>query len=60
MKALGVSEYLKTERISAGDRVCYSAISKPEMVVAYLGISLCGGVTVFLDKNSTVENMLLV
>lgn len=38
MKALGISEYLKTERISAGDRVCYSAISKPEMVVAYLGI----------------------
>ena len=38
MKALGISEYLKAERISAGDRVCYSAISKPEMVAAYLGI----------------------
>lgn len=60
MKALGISEYLKAEGISAGDRVCYSAISKPEMVAVYLGISLCGAVTVFLDKNSTVENMLLV
>lgn len=60
MKVLGISEYLKAEGVSAGDRVCYSAISKPEMVAVYLGISLCGGVTVFLDKNSTVENMLLV
>ena len=60
IKALGISEFLKSEGLVAGDRVCYSAISKPEMVAVYLGISLCGGVTVFLDKNSTVENMLLV
>ncbi len=59
-KAIGISEILKKEGIRSGDRVCYSAISKPEAVAAYLGISLCGGVTVFLDKNSTVENMLLV
>lgn len=59
-KALGISEYLKSEGIVAGDRVCYSAISKPEMVAIYLGISLCGAVTVFLDKNSTIENMLMV
>lgn len=60
MKALGISEYLKSKGIVDGDRVCYSAISKPEMVATYLAISLCGGVTVFLDKNSTIENMLLV
>lgn len=60
VKALGISEYLKSEGITAGDRVCYSAISKPEMVAVYLGISLCRAVTVFLDKNSTAENMLLV
>lgn len=60
LKILGISEYLKAEGIGAGDRVCFSALSKPEMVATYLGISLCGGVTVFLDKNSTIENMLLV
>lgn len=59
-KALGISEYLKTEEILPGDRVCFSALSKPEMVVCYLGISLAGAVSVFLDKNSTIENMLLV
>ncbi len=59
-KAVCISEYLKAEGIKTGDRVCYSAISKPEMVAFYLGISLSGAVTVFLDKNSTVENMLLV
>ncbi len=60
LKILGISEYLKAEGIRAGDRVCFSALSKPEMVATYLGISLCGGVSVFLDKNSTIENMLLV
>lgn len=60
LKILGISEYLKAEGIGAGDCVCFSALSKPEMVATYLGISLCGGVTVFLDKNSTIENMLLV
>ncbi len=60
IKALGLSEFLKSEGIQAGDRVCFSAVSKPEMLVVYLGISLAGAVSVFLDKNSTVENMLLV
>ncbi len=60
LKILGISEYLKAEGTRAGDRVCFSALSKPEMVATYLGISLCGGVSVFLDKNSTIENMLLV
>ncbi len=60
LKILGISEYLKAEGIREGDRVCFSALSKPEMVATYLGISLCGGVSVFLDKNSTSENMLLV
>lgn len=60
IKALGISEFLKAEGILPGDRVCYSALSKPEMVAVYLGISLSGAVSVFLDKNSTLENMILV
>ncbi len=59
-KAIGIAEILKKEGIQPGDRVCYMAISKPEMVAAYLGISLCGGVAVFLDKNSTNETMLSI
>lgn len=60
IKALGISEFLKAEGILPGDRVCYSALSKPEMVAVYLGVSLSGAVSVFLDKNSTIENMILV
>lgn len=43
--------------VGRGDRVLFTALSKPEMVAAYLGIQYCGAVAVFLDKNATVENM---
>lgn len=43
--------------VGRGDRVLFTAFSKPEMVAAYLGIQYCGAVAVFLDKNATVENM---
>lgn len=43
--------------VGRGDRVLFTALSKPEMVAAYLGIQYCGAVAVFLDKNVTVENM---
>lgn len=39
--------------IKRGDRVLYSAISKPETVVLYLGIQYVGAVAVSLDKNLT-------
>lgn len=43
--------------VGHGDRVLFTALSKPEMVAAYLGIQYCGAVAVFLDKNATVENI---
>lgn len=42
--------------VTRGDRVLFTALSKPEMVVAYLGIQYIGAVAVFIDKNSTPEN----
>ena len=59
-KACGIAELLRKNGIGAGDRVCFSAVSKPEMPAAYLGIQLCGAVAVFLDKNSPPENMAAV
>ena len=56
-KALGAAVLLKKEAIASGDRICYSAVSKPEMIALYLGIHLIGAVAVFLDKNGTAENM---
>ena len=53
----GISKILKENGIQAGDRVAFSAVSKPEMAAVYLGIQMCGGVAVFLDKNATAENM---
>ncbi len=56
-KMYGISLQLQELGVNVGDRVCFSAISKPEMVATYLGIHLCGGVAVFIDKNGTPENM---
>ncbi len=42
--------------VKQGDRVLFTALSKPEMAAAYLGIQYCGGVAVFVDKNSTFES----
>ncbi len=46
--------------VKRGDRVLFTALSKPEMFVTYLGIQYAGGVVVFLDKNATPENMAMV
>lgn len=56
-KVLGIAALLKKEGILPGDAVCFSAVSKPEMVATYLAIHFCGAVAVFLDKNATPENM---
>lgn len=53
----GMAEQLRREGVAQGDRVCFSAVSKPEMVAAYMAVQACGGVAVFLDKNGTSENM---
>lgn len=46
---------LKDMGTKSGDRVVFSAISKPEMFIMYLGIQYAKGVAVFLDKNATAE-----
>ncbi|MDE6816796.1 MAG: acyl--CoA ligase, partial [Lachnospiraceae bacterium] len=38
--------------ICRGERVLFSALSKPEMVAVYLGIQYLGAVAVFVDKNA--------
>lgn len=59
-KIIVISEKLNELGIDRGDRVCFSAVSKPEMVAVYLGIQMCGGIAVFLDKNSTAQNMAMI
>ena len=55
--AASVSIMLTNMGITKGDRICYSAVSKPETLVMYLAIHMAGAVAVFLDKNSTPKNM---
>lgn len=56
-KAAGIADALQRLNVRNGDRVCFSAVSKPEMAAVYLGIQMCGAIAVFLDKNSTAEIM---
>ena len=42
--------------IQRGDCVLYTALSKPETVVTYLGIQYAGATAVAMDKNATPEN----
>ncbi len=59
-RVVGVGELLKNMGIESGDRVMFSALSKPEMVAVYLGIQYIGGVAVFADKNATPANMVSI
>ncbi|MBO4862766.1 MAG: AMP-binding protein [Eubacterium sp.] len=52
-----MARVLLKEGVKKGDRVSFSAVSKPEMVVTYLALQLIGAVSVYLDKNSTAANM---
>jgi long-chain acyl-CoA synthetase len=52
-----IGNMLKSMGIKRGDRVLFTALSKPEMVAAYLGIQYCGGIAVFIDKNATLESI---
>lgn len=52
-----IGKLLRDMGIQKGDRVLFTALSKPEMVAAYLGIQYCGAVAVFVDKNGTPESM---
>lgn len=51
MQALGVQP---------GDRVPFSATSKPEMAAVYLGIQYLGAVAVFVDKNASIDTTLFI
>lgn len=55
-----IGTVLASMGIRRGDRVLFTALSKPEMVAAYLGIQYCGAVAVFIDKSSTPENAVMV
>ena len=59
-KIKSVGSTLANMNVKKGDRVLFTALSKPEMVAVYLGIQYCGAVAVFLDKNATVENIAFV
>jgi long-chain acyl-CoA synthetase len=52
-----VGNRLRAMGINRGDRVLFTALSKPEMVAVYLGIQYCGAIAVFIDKNATLENI---
>ncbi|MDO4619775.1 MAG: class I adenylate-forming enzyme family protein [Lachnospiraceae bacterium] len=52
--------FLKAQGVKAGDRVLYSAVSRPMGVAAYLGIQYLGAAAVHIDKNSTAEHALAV
>lgn len=46
--------------VERGDRVLFSALSKPEMAVLYLAIQYLGAVAVFIDKNVTPLNAVTI
>lgn len=51
-----VASRLASLGVKRGDRVPFSAISKPEMVAIYLGIQYIGAIAIFLDKNATPDS----
>ncbi len=55
-KIRAIGSNLAALGIQRGDRVLFTALSKPEMVATYLGIQYCGAIAVFIDKNSTPAN----
>ncbi len=56
-RAVALSGLLLENGIRKGDKVSFSAVSKPDMIIMYLAIHMIGAVAVFLDKNATAENM---
>ena len=56
-KSSEIGAWLNEQGIKAGDRICFSAVSRPETVATYLGCQCIGAVSVFLDKSAIPENM---
>lgn len=57
---LATGRLLRSLGVKPGDRVAFSALSRPEMIAVYLGIQACGGVAVFLDKNAAPLSMAVI
>ena len=53
-------ELLAKMGIKKGDRVLFTALSRPDMAFVYLGIQYAGGIVVFMDRNATPENALSI
>ena len=56
--AAAMSELLRESGVATGDKVCFSATSKPETIVIYLAVHMASAVAVFLDKNATTQSMI--
>lgn len=51
-KVVRIGSFLSEMQIKKGDRVLFSALSKPEAVAVYQGIQYCGAIAVFIDKSA--------
>ncbi len=56
-RIVSIGNSLRKIGVNKGDRVLFTTLSKPEMVATYIGIQYCGAIAVFIDKNSTAENV---
>lgn len=54
-RAAGAAARLERLGVRRGDRVLLSAVSRPELAVAYLGLQYRGAAAVFVDKNAPPE-----
>lgn len=54
-RAVKCGVFLSGLGVRRGDRVLFTALSKPETIVIYLGIQFLGAVAVCMDKNATKE-----
>lgn len=57
-RMINIASDLLQMGIRSGDRVMLSAVSKPEYIVALLGIQYIGAVAVAIDKSAKAENIL--
>ncbi|MCR5546904.1 MAG: acyl--CoA ligase [Lachnospiraceae bacterium] len=57
LKMEAIASFLDEKKVEKKSNICFLAVSKPEMVVGYLGILLYGSVAVYLDKNGTEESI---
>jgi len=56
-KIVCVGSTLHGMGIQRGDRVVFTATSKPESVAVYLGIQYCGAISIYADKSGTAESI---